>query len=277
MFSHDLGEAIGLVDYVNLWPHLVRWLTGRAAAAESHAHEGAPTSTSNHRQWHNRIRPALEQASAAFKAQYGRPVTLVVDHVELLAEHDPAFLHELQEYARESAARQSLLLVLVASPPFAPNAPPPWSAGTVVFEVGDVPDHVAVAHLVHRGVALDRAEDAVRTITGGRLIALTYIANCRASTTNASVRSLFESRVHCALMDAKVSPDHALFHQLAATPRLPEATVLQLVSPATLTNLVQGSVLAAHPDGTYSFAMRDVAVVLSSPRSATERPRPPAT
>jgi len=104
---------------------------------------------------------------------------LVIDAADFIAKRDPVFMKKLQDFAKTNADRGTLRVVFVTNE----DSTLPLMMGSSsiergkVIEISDITDQSAVDYLLRRGVPEDRAKDAVKNITGGRLIELNNYAN----------------------------------------------------------------------------------------------------
>lgn len=106
------------------------------------------------------IKKALSAAASAFMAKHGRPATLVLDNVDVIAKNDPAFLIDLQRFAKTMADAGNLRVVFVSSDGSAPTlmmAQSEWSRAEHPTEVGDIDDEAACAYLKRTGISADVA------------------------------------------------------------------------------------------------------------------------
>ena len=201
-------------------------------------------------------------------------MTLVIDAADLVAKKSEEFFHDLQEFAKKCADKKTMSVVFVSSEgvvlPLLMRASS-WSRAHDPFEVGDIPDVDAVTYLVKRGVPRDRAEDAVRTITGGRLALLIRYVGSHATKTNDQIRTELETDTGSALLKEALAADHALFRRLAAVGRLNKREAEALVGASKLEALLTSNVLSAHPDRTYTFHARHVEIFIRASVAAAER------
>ena len=140
--------------------------------------------------------------------------------------------------------------------------------------MGDITDESAVDYLLRRGVPKDRATDAVAKITGGRMIELNnYANNWTEYASNAEYREPFGIGTNSVLIDLRLSKSDNFFKHLLkhgrigsddakkvimATDTYPETKPKEERAKETIQELLQKNVLAAHPDGTYTFHSRVV-------------------
>lgn len=121
---------------------------------------------------------ALHEAAVSFKKKYGRPVVLVIDSVDYVAKKDPKAFKVLTDWAKAEAEIGLVRVVFVWQDAMVPaqEMDNPARDRAKYFEVGDVPDKEAVDYLLRRGIpkekAEEKAEEAVKTIAGGRMVDL---------------------------------------------------------------------------------------------------------
>lgn len=97
------------------------------------------------------LEPQLLEGAAAFMLAHGRPATLVLDGVDVIAKEDPTFLDMLQNFARNAADAGVLRVVFVSSDGAASarlESRSEWSRAADPLEVGDISDVQAVDFLV---------------------------------------------------------------------------------------------------------------------------------
>lgn len=207
------------------------------------------------------LKKALVETSAAYLAKHGRPMVLVINGVELLANDSPMFLMSLQKFAKACADCSTLRVVFVTSEG---NTLPllslssAWSR-SLVLEVGDIRDDQAVDYLVRRGVPKDRAADAVATITGGRLILLIQFASTFSGiASNKDYRKPLDVETNTCLINAQIIPQHELFKHLVKHRVIQNDDAAKLLSTEKLRFLLANNILAVHPNNTYTFHSRHV-------------------
>jgi hypothetical protein len=268
--SSHLAETVGFsTDVLDPWGAFRRWASRTTKEEADPKLKEEPVAT-----W-MKVKHALEATADSYKAKHGRPMTLVIDAADLVAKESETFFGRLQEFAKKCADKKTMSVVFVSSEgvvlPLLMKASS-WSRAHDPFEVGDIPDADAVAYLVKRGVPHDRAENAVRTITGGRLALLIRYVGSHGSKTNAQIRTEYESDTKVALQAAKLSDSHVLFRQLVGRRRVIKEEVVALLGDAeSLAALLKANVLSAHPDRTYTFHARHVEAFFQASVAAAER------
>lgn len=233
------------------------------------------------------LRRALEVAAARFYAKHARPAVLVIDAADFVAKKDPHFLLDLQNFAKVCADMGTLRVVFVSSEGIVlplMRASSSWSRALPPYEVRDVDDAQAVGYLINRGMARPVAEEAVRTITGGRFALLLRVASAAAMKPLADIRKELDVSTDCAIMDLKLLPTHALFRALVTEEVVASNSARAHLPVATLDALLGKNVIALHPDGAYTVHARHVASFLrrkfsNQPpgSSGFQPPLPPAT
>jgi len=221
---------------------------------------------------------ALSDVASKYHAKHNRPMVLVIDAADYVAKEDPKFLQYLQNFAKSSADSNVLRVVFVTSEG---TTLPQMAASSamnraIVFEVRDLEDDaVAIDYLVKRGVPKERAVDAVKTITGGRLVLLDEFASTFTNfPSNDDYREVKFAKVEKVLSQGDIPEDHALFKHLTENkkikiadaeklfkknPTKSDVTVEQLkIGNPYIEYLLSQNVLAAHPDESLTFHSRHV-------------------
>jgi hypothetical protein len=126
--------------------------------------------------------------------------------------------------------------------------------------VHDIADDAARDFLVSRGMdAPGAAEEAVRTVTGGRFALLLDAASAAAAAKPVSaMREELHIATNVVLKGLGLTPGHALFRALVSRGRVMSDAALDLAPATALAALLRANVLALHPDGSYSFHARHV-------------------
>jgi ABC-type oligopeptide transport system ATPase subunit len=268
-FSSRLAETVGFsTDVIDPWGALRRWASRTTREETDPRLKEEPVAT-----W-MKVKHALEATADAYKAKHGRPMTLVIDAADLVAKESETFFGRLQEFAKKCADKKTMSVVFVSSEgvvlPLLMRASS-WSRAHDPFEVGDIPDVDAVTYLAKRGVPRARAEDAVRTITGGRLALLIRYVGTHASKTNDQIRTEYDTDTGSALLKEDLPSDHALFRRMVGVGRLNKREAETLVGAVKLEALLKSNVLSAHPDRTYTFHARHVEAFFRATVAAAER------
>jgi len=199
---------------------------------------------------------------------------LIVDAADYLAKKDPAFFADLQDFAKVCADVGTLRVAFVSSEGTAlplMQASSAWSRALAPFEVQDIADDEAVAYLVGRGVGVQWAQEAVRTVTWGRFALLLTVGEAGrnniapgSSPTQrpsvAAIRSMYHAGTDATLKDLGLSRTHAFFSSLCLSPlkRVTTSAARDELRKAELDALLRANVIAMHPDNTFSFHSRHV-------------------
>jgi hypothetical protein len=248
-FSSDLARAVGYAPPFDPLASVFGWLGGQASSARA---DGVA--------WPELFR-ALQKSATRFHAMHARPAVLVIDAVDFVAKEDPAFFLQLQDFAKVCADMGTLRVVFVSSEGVVlplMRASSAWSRALPPFEVQDIDDALAVDYLVDRGMAHPMAEEAVRTVTGGRFALLLHVASAAVVKPIADIRNELDIRTDSTLKELGFSPTHELFRALIAVGRFPSNKALDLLLPAELAALLKANIIALHPDGAYTVHARHV-------------------
>ena len=186
-------EGINGAIYVNV-PDDIRYFGGVVAAAV-----GLPLLTVGMEEpagtW-RKAAIAITQAAIKFLHKHNRPAVLIIDSAERLAQENPAVLQQLQLFAKQRTDEGCLRVVFVSSDRSVLEQLLSRSAKSRMrkppFEVCDISDKEAVEFLTRKGVEQEKAEEAVRDITGGRFVLLNdYIRVWRSAGNDATRQKLF--------------------------------------------------------------------------------------
>jgi hypothetical protein len=206
----------------------------------------------------------LATAAGLFFDNYSRPMTLVLDSVDRLAEQKPVFLERLQDFAKDCTDKGHLQVVFISSDgsvlPIL-SARSAWSRVGAPFEIEEISDSEAVAYLIAKGVPKHQAMLAVDNITGGLFVLLNKFSNfiLRGYTYEQVVEALNQSLLR-KLNRSEADPNHTFFQYLVAHEKVPSLKVKESgMNADVLTKLVAENVLAIHPaDEFYTFHDRHV-------------------
>ena len=180
---------------------------------------------------------------------------------------------DMQDFAKKCADNKSMTVVFVSSEgvvlPLLTESSA-FSRAHAPFEVGDIPDADAVDYLTKRGVPRERAQVAVRSITGGRLWLLNfYVGAHRTKSDDAILREFYNDTGKAA--DLQLLPtDHMLFRQLLSGP-VAQRTASALAGKPALDALLKANVLAVHPDRSHTFHSRHVATFFAAEVATADR------
>ena len=253
-FSVELAAAVGYALPFDPLASVLSRLGGQASSSRSAGGTAWPE-----------LRYALTAAAARFFAKHGRPAVLVIDAADYVATKEPAFFRDLQNFAKVCADTGVLRIVFVSSEGAAlplMRSSSAWSRAMPPYEVSDIDDALAVDYLAGRGVARAVAEEAVRTIAGGRFALLLSVASDATAASLAALRRTLDARTNAVLKEAGLTPTHPLLRALVAEGSLMEDAVLDRVPADALEALLRANVLTLHPDGSYSAHARHVEAFL---------------
>ena len=207
----------------------------------------------------------IRGAASKFYDKHKRPAVLIIDGAELFAQENPAFLQQLQLFAKQRTDEGCLRMVFVSSDGSVLEQLQSRSAKSRMrkppFEVGDVSDKEAVEFLTRKGETQEKAEEAVRDITGGRFELLNdYLRVWRSAGNDATRQELFKA-TRDAVESVGIDERHPLFGALVAQQRIdksPACLLLGVKADTTLRALLEKNIIAAHPDLTFTFHSRHV-------------------
>ena len=111
-------------------------------------------------------------------------------------------------------------------------------------------------YLVGLGVEFKRAETLVTEVTGGRFTLLQDYGKSGESIE--AIVKILHGKSASALCKARVESTCPLFLALVAKKSVPDAVAIKLMEPEKISALLVHNILAAHPDGTYTFHSRHV-------------------
>ena len=219
----------------------------------------------------------LTNAAAKFKAKHGRPMVLVIDSADRIAEKNPDFLDELQDFAKDCADGGNLRVVFISNDGLAlplMMARSSWSRADDPYEIGEIPDDQAVKFLMMNGIPEDVAKRAVTNLTGGLFGALNKFVT--SSTKGMTYEQLMEQRdsaLDSKLLDLEISVNNALFRHLIKhrSIRTNEARRVIGMKKDQLEFLLKNNILVVHPNETYTFHDRHIAMWFSREVNAEQR------
>ncbi len=125
----------------------------------------------------------LQEAAREYSKKYNRPLVLVIDNINILANEDPKTLKVLQMNAKSWSDEGLIRVVFVASEGSAPQflqskflnisnsndlGNSSWSRAATPIEVGDLTEAQSIEFLKKRGVDENIAKD-IYSVTGGRI------------------------------------------------------------------------------------------------------------
>lgn len=212
---------------------------------------------------------ALKEGAHAFRVKHGRPAVLVIDGVDNIARKDADFFRALQLFAKECSTMGSLRIVFVLSEGRTLQTlreSSAWLSAGMPFEVQDIDDDLAVAHLVSQGVVRPEAQEAVRTLAGGRFTLLSRVASSMPRQSLAAIKSELDVWTSVALITAGIAPTHGLFRELLAAGRVSSCEARTHLSdwggPKTLDALLAAHILDLHHNGDCTAHARYIEVFL---------------
>jgi len=263
-----LAKAVGFsTETLDPWGAVRRWLSGLSKTESDPKLKEEPLAT-----WLV-VQDALEEVADAYKAKHGRPMTLVIDAADLVAKKGPDFFKDLQDFAKKCADNKSMTVVFVSSEgavlPLLTGSSA-FSRAHAPFEVGDIPDADAVDFLAKRGVPHERAQVAVRDITGGRLWLLNYYVGAHRTKSDDAILREFYNDTGKAVDLQHLPTDHLLFRQLLSGP-VAERAASASVGNTALDALLKANILAVHPDRTHTFHSRHVVTFFAAEVAAADR------
>lgn len=206
------------------------------------------------------LAPALEKAARRFTEKHKRPPVLVLDAMDLVAKEAPGVLSELLNFAKECADSGLLRFVFVFSDG---QALPLLTSNSAVsrsmepFEVGDVSNEIALEYLRSRDVEESRAKDIVERVAGGRFILLRQCASSKDSVDDMVAKRHNASKKR--FRDLGVPPSGPFFAELLKHGFVNDGDATTWLSKGDISGLLEGNLLSAHPNGTYTFHSRHVA------------------
>ena len=257
-FGGVVASAVGMPDItVDIDSGIIRRINQETKEVRDLPLSEEPSAT-----W-ARASVVIRGAAIKFRRKHKRPAVLIIDGAELFAQENPAFLQQLQLFAKQRTDEGCLRVVFVSSDGSVLEQFQSRSAKSRMrkppFEVGDVSDKEAVEFLKGEGVAEKQAEEAVRDITGGRFELLNdYL---RVSADNDARRKDLFKATRDAVWSVGIRERHPLFGALVAQQRIdksPACLLLGAKADTTLRALLDKNIIAAHPDLTFTFHSRHV-------------------
>lgn len=269
-FLRRLAPVVGYHAPIHFFGCVIRFFSG-----ETKEQAVVPTSRDEPRATWSLLSEFLVKAALRYKARHGVAPTLVLDAMDLVAKDlDAGFFFVLQDFAKACADGALLRVVFVFSDGRALPMLQSSSASSRterVYEVGDISDQDAVAYVrAHFGGIRDeaQAQELVHTIAGGRFNLLRILGSSAVPV--ASIRRELNSKTAADLREAGMCPSHPLFAAIAASTSLERHTALALMERARVDALLRLNIVAAHPDGTYTFHSRHVEAYIKSAAQRVE-------
>jgi hypothetical protein len=197
-----------------------------------------------------------------------KPLVIVLDSADRLFEEDPALFSELQRDAKAAADSGGPIYVFVLTNrrglASLRSHSSEWSRAAQPFEVRDVADDEAVKLLLakhkHGTLEPEEAEEAVWTITGGRLHLL-YSFPALSSKSIDVYRSEKFDATKANLNIIGLSYTHPFFARLSSSTGIPGGTATALLEEGQLPKLLEKNILdlkslVSSPKRTNSFRGR---------------------
>jgi ABC-type dipeptide/oligopeptide/nickel transport system ATPase component len=215
------------------------------------------------------LRSNLLYSAKVYKEKFKRPAVLVIDSVDILAEKKADFLSLLQDFAKECADRGILRIVFVcttnssALPLLMSRSS--WSrAQKPAYEVGEIPDDVAMEYLMEEGnnIPKELAKNVVSNLTGGSFTLLSdFICNYKERKISfEEMEEIMDQSTEISLKKMKIDPQSAFFQHLVANQSIKADKALNYYSKKQLQLFLRRNILAFHPNETYTFYDRHVAI-----------------
>jgi hypothetical protein len=301
LFSLHLKEVTDCMDPADVSGGMRRRLEGATKEEKGPDLDKEPLAT-----FEQLISP-LTAAAVTFKARHGRPAVLVIDGADFLAQQCPAFLGNLQDFAKISADSTNLRVVFVSSDGTALpllTARSTSSRMSRPYEIGEISDDQATDYLVRRGerptpsyqsspprllcrprfslcatddcagVSRNDAELAVANLTGGLFAALDNFAE--ALLLGFTYQQLLEEMdrgLRKRMKTVDVSASHAVFRELARDGFVPLSRTDDLrMTQGLVDRLLAKNILSMRPNNTYTFHDRHVAKWFRRQHAATRWP-----
>jgi hypothetical protein len=243
-FVVDLAKAVGYRPSFSVRARIWRWIEGEKI--------NTPTVT-----W-VKLKSKLDEVAKITS----KPLVIVLDSADRLFEEDPAFFSELQRDAKDAADNGSPIYVFVLTKGRGLallRSHSEWSRAALPFEVRDVADDEAVKLLraKHKHMQPEEAEEAVRTITGGRFHLL-YSFPAPSSKTIEVYRSQKFDATKAALNTIGLSYTHPFFARLSSSTSILGSTATAQLEEGQLSKLLEKNILSVRADGSYAFNSRHV-------------------
>ena len=256
-FGGVVASAVGMPDItVDIKSGIIRRVNQETKEVRELPLSEEPSAT-----W-ARASVVIQGAAIKFLHKHNRPAVLIIDSAERLAKKNPEFLANLQDFAKDRTDEGSLRVVFVSSDGSVLEQFQRRSAKSRMrkpFEVGDISDKEAVEFLTRKGVEQEKAEEAVRDITGGRFELLNdYLS---VSTGNDARRQELFDETKKSLRLAGLSAHHELFRTLVLQKFVRDDPARDLCGDQhdqILRTLLDKNIIAAHPDLTFTFHSRHV-------------------
>eukprot|EP01039_Chlorochromonas_danica_P001489 gene1489-1623_t len=254
-FSVQLAKTIGLKD--EIVGGVRRYLSGHSKEEKESDMNYEPLATHS-----KRLRNALLEAASAFKKKHKRPLVLVIDSADRLAEKEPEFLEIFQDFAKDCACEGTLRIVFI----FRDGSALPLLQGCSArsraeepLEVGEISDEDAVKYLVSKSVPEPNAKRAVNELTGGLFMELNKYVQVHSTKT---IEALIEDKndvIVKVLKELQLPVSHPLFVKINQGKVIRAGKALDYdVNNEQIGLLLAANILAAHPStSTYTYTFHD--------------------
>lgn len=212
------------------------------------------------------LAPALIAAAHDFHIRNGRPMTLVIDSTHDIARECPAFLDQLQDFAKTAADTGNLRIVFISSDETAlerMKGRSAWSRAETPVEVGDISDVSAISFVLRRHkVDNDFATELVQEVNGGRFSLL--VNPIPRGKLVCEIRREMDIMVDKKLKRLKLTPMDPFFQKLTANGSVDANEALSLLGcdRSTVSALLAADIIAAHNNGTYTAHSRFIKTFL---------------
>lgn len=250
-FSIELAKTIGFKDEIDMVGGVRRHLSGLSKEEKEPDMKHEPRAT------FDRLDSALLEAASTFKRRYKRPLVLVIDSVDILAKKEPEFLGILQDFAKERACIGDLRIVFISSDGSALTmlqSHSAWSRAQDPLEVGEISDEDAVKYLVSKDVPESKAKRAVEELTGGLFADLNKYVQVHNMKTMDVLIADRDNAIDVVLERMELPVNHPLFVKIHQEKVIRTGNALRLgLKQEKIDLLLAANILAAHPNGTYTF------------------------
>ena len=268
-FSQDLAKTVGYRTPIDFFYRIRRKITG-----ETKEQATEPLQRYEPRATWSPMSRLLKEAAILYSARHGKALTLVLDAMDLVAKEDPKFFTQVQDFAKASADSGHLRVVFIFSdgdalPLLLSSSAASRCDKDQIYEVGDIDDATAAAFVVSRYKKDEQhAKELVETIIGGRFTLLQDYG--KSVKPLDAIRELMDNKTSTELTVCGVSPSHSLFRAIAAAKSVKTANAVTLLEPSKIGELLRLNILAAHPNGTYTFNMHHVRAFVTKAIAAAQ-------
>ena len=191
-----------------------------------------------------------------------KSLVIVFDSADRLFEEDPEFFLSLQRDAKAAADHGSPIYIFVLTRGRGLDAlrsRSEWSRAAPPFQVGDVSDEQAVELLLKQHGTMKRsdAEEAVRTITGGRFHLLNAYPASDSVEENLSMQKKITEAGLAEIGLSETHPFFALLYSSTSKEALGKDAI-RLLGKKQLDKLLEKKILSVRADSTYTLNSRHV-------------------